>query len=109
MEPGINTVPDNLYWSSGPFEVGILPPYGAKRDAIKNALSYLEQFRSECQIHYMAFNGVVGGRAAALEQYRRAFRPENVDAMFSVGTQFPGGEQSLGKSTIAQIKQGRFS
>ena len=59
-------------------------------------------------MQYMAFNGVVGGRAAALEQYSHVFRPENRDTMFYVGTQFPDREQSLGKSTIAQMTQGDF-
>ena len=88
--------------------MGIWYPHGENLGAINAALRHLEQFRSECQMYYMAFNGMLGGRTAALEQYRHIFRPENLDSMFSVGTQFPDREQSPGHSTIVQIKQRDF-
>ena len=108
VKPTTNETDEGLYWSGGPFRVGISHSLGQKPDAINDAVRHLEEFRSECQMHYMAFNGVVGGRAAALELYRRRFSTENRDAKFFVGTQFPDDEQSPGSSTIAQMTQGDF-
>ena len=108
MKQEVDETNEGLYWSGGPFQVGILHSPGENPDAINVAVRHLEEFRSECQMQYMAFNGVIGGRAAALERYQGIFRPETRDAMFSVGTQFPDGEQSPSQSTIAQMKQGDF-
>ena len=108
MEPTMNEAIEGLYWSGGPFRVEILHSSGEDPDAINDAVRHLEEYRSECQMHYMAFNGVIGGRAAAREQYLRIFRPEHRDATFSVGTQLPDGEQSPGRSVVAQTTQGAF-
>ena len=104
----MNEAKTGLYWSGGPFRVAISHASGADPDAINDALRHLEAYRVECQMHYMAFNGVIGGRFAARERYLRMFRPEYRDAAFSVGSQLPDGEQSPGRSVIAQTTQGAF-
>lgn len=88
--------------------MGILNYSGKSPDSIPRAVNHLEEFRSDRQMHYMAFNGVVGSRSAALEKHRSIFAPATRDLMFYAGTQFPDREQSPGSSTIVQVKQSEF-
>lgn len=104
----MNEARGGLYWSGGPFQVEIVHSSGAGAAGIDDALRHLEEYRTKCQMHYMAFHGVVGGRIAAREQYLRIFWPEYRNAKFSIGTQLPDGEQAPGRSVVAQTTQGAF-
>ena len=75
--------------------------------AVQDALKLIEQFCSECQMQYMAFN-LMGGRLLAHERFRSIYDPQNYAKLVFVGTQYPDGEQSPGKSAIAQTKQGNL-
>ena len=97
-----------LYWTGGPFRVGLSYPVGTSSTAVDSAITILESYRSECQQQFIVFNGVVNGRYLAFKKYSNAFDAAHADKKISIGTAFPGSEQSPGKSTIAEMKQGEL-
>lgn len=101
-----NLQPSKLYWDGGPFRVRLYPNPGTPQHAVDTAISILEEFRTDCQKQYIAFNGVVNGRQLAYERFRPLMKSK--DKRFFVGTAFPEVGQSPGKSTIAQMSQGEF-
>ena len=93
-----------LYWTAGPAKVRLYhAPTTPKAKAVET-VRLLEEFRSQCQRLWFAFDGMMNGRPLALERWRelKAGKHNRV----SVGTQFPDQDQSVGKSTFAQITFG---
>lgn len=86
--------------------MGLAHPRSSPPQAAAQALTVLEEFRSECQKAYCAFDGTVNGQLDAVARYRKLFsRP---DKRFSVGSGPPGGQQLPGRSTIATLRQGEL-
>ena len=104
------TVPrqSKLYWTGGLFRVSLYCPVDASRDAVSAAITILEHYRSECQKQFVAFDGVVNGRALAFKKYNNLFDPAHSDKKISIGTAPPDSDQLPGKSTIAEMQQGEF-
>ena len=95
-----------LYWTGGPAQVRLYHAPTTPRVQVVESVRLLEDFRSQCQRLWFAFDGMVNGRPLALERLRelKAGRHNRV----SVGTQFPDQDQSIGKSTFAQITVGEL-
>ena len=104
------TVPKQteLYWTGGLFRVTLSYPMGTSSNAVNAAITILENYRSECQQQFIAFNFVVIGSALAFEKYTKGFDPVHSDKKILIGTAFPDSEQSPGKSTVAGMKQGEL-
>ena len=97
---------NGLYWTNGPMRVRIKPPSDVPDADTSAAIRVLEDFRFQCQRLYVAFNGMVNGRSRMLEYWRS----QNVSRSnsLSIGSQFPDGEQSIGRSTIARVTFGEL-
>ena len=103
----LSTTPSDLYWRGGPFRVGLAHPRSCVPEAAARALAELEDFRSECQKAYCAFDGTVNGQQLdAVARYRKLFSSPH--KRFSVGRGRPGGPQLPGRSTIATLGQGEL-
>ena len=90
-----------LYWTSGPAKVSLCYGQAVSKTDANAAIGMLEDFRSQCQRLWFAFDGMINGRPLALQQWRRG--KAGTHNRFSAGNQFPDQEQSIGKSTIAHI------
>ncbi|MCY3813359.1 MAG: hypothetical protein OXH15_16315 [Gammaproteobacteria bacterium] len=99
--------PARPYWSGWPFRVVLVHRPGAfLSDQVAAAVAVLDEFRAECHRAYFAFNGTVNGRFDASVTYGKLLRGR--DRRFTVGTEFPDGEQRPGKSTIASLTVGEL-
>ena len=95
-----------LYWSGGPVQARLYHAPSVPEADVKAAVGILDEFRSQCQRLWFAFNGMINGRPLALQQWRQ--RNAGRHNRLSVGTQFPDQEQSTGRSTIAGISIGEL-
>ena len=93
-----------LYWIDGPARMRLYHNPELPEEIVSAAVSILDDFRSQCQRLWFAFDGMVNGRPLALQRFKEMNASRNNS--LSVGTQFPDQEQSLGKSTFAQITFG---
>lgn len=96
-------MPD-LYWTSGPARMRLYHDPDLPEATAKEAVSILDDFRSQCQRLWFAFDGLINGRPLALQRFQE-MNPSQINTV-SVGSQFPDQEQSLGKSTFAQMNFG---
>ena len=95
-----------LYWTNGPMRVGIKHYSDTPEANVSAAIKMLEDFRFRCQRLYVAFDGLVNGRPRMLEYWRQQKVSRN--NKLTMGTQFPNGEQSIGRSTIAEVTFGEL-
>ena len=95
-----------LYWTGGPARVSLIHTLNVTEADSKAAVDILEDFRSQCQRIWFAFDGMTIGRALTLQQLQQ--QKVGRHNKLSVGTQFPDQEQSVGKSTFAQITFGEL-
>ena len=98
-------LPD-LYWTEGPFRVALQCPANTPQHLYTKTISLLEDYRSDCQRQFCAFSGSVNGRLLAYDKFSSLLKSR--DNTFFVGTGKPDTEQRLGRSTIAQMRQGDF-
>lgn len=94
----------NLYWTGGPAHVKLVHAPTMPKPKAEEAVQLLDDYRSQCQRLWFAFSGLINGRPLALERWRQ--QKVGSHNRLSVGTQFPDQDQSLGKSTFAQITFG---
>ena len=95
-----------LYWTGGPAQIRVsYASPTSEADSIETQ-QILEDFRSQCQWLWFAFDGMINGRPLMLERWRQQ-KVARHSRLF-VGTQFPEQEQSVGKSTFAQITFGEL-
>ena len=95
-----------LYWTGGQPQIKIFYESPVSEADSIEALRILEDFRSQCQRLWFAFNGMINGRPLMVERWRQQQIARH-NRLF-VGTQFPEQEQSVGKSTFAQITFGEL-
>ncbi|MCY3759979.1 MAG: hypothetical protein OXH50_01905 [Gemmatimonadetes bacterium] len=90
-----------LYWTDGPAQIRLYhTPTISKADSMA-AVRILDDFRGQCQLLWFAFDGMINGRSLSLQQLRQLKVSKH--NKLSVGTQFPEQEQSIGRSTFAEI------
>ncbi len=95
-----------LYWTGGPAQIRLFhAPSILEANAIE-AVRILEDFRSQCQRLWFAFDGMINGRPLMVHRWQE----QNVARhnRLSVGTKFPDQEQAVGESTFAQITFGEL-
>ncbi len=95
-----------LYWTKGPAYVSVYWASPPSKDIALEVIRILEEFRSQCQRLWFAFDGMMNGRPLAVQRFKEMNGKR--DNRLSVGNQFPDQEQSIGNSTIAQIKFGEL-
>lgn len=95
-----------LYWTGGPFRVGLGHPNTSSPASVRDALAALEDFRDACQRQYIAFHGMINGRHIAYEQFKALMKDR--DKTVHVGTAFPEDEQRPGHSWIGKIPVGQL-
>ena len=96
----------DLYWTGGPAQVKLYHPPTTPKANAAEAVRILEDFRSQCQRLWFAFDGMINGRPLALERWRK-LKAERHNRV-SVGTQFPDQDQSVGQSTFVQMTVGEL-
>ncbi len=95
-----------LYWTDGPAQICLYHEPTIPKTKAVEIVRLLEEFRSQCQRLWFAFDGMINGRPLALERWGR-LKAERHN-LLSVGSQFPDQDQSVGKSTFAQISFGEL-
>ena len=95
-----------LYWTNGSAQIRLYHASMPEAE-VKAAIGILDDFRSQCQRLWFAFDGMINGRPLALQQLQQ--RGASRHNTLSAGTQFPDQEQSIGKSTIASINIGELT
>ena len=98
---------EKLYWTDGPAQIRLYhTPSISKADSMA-AVRILDDFRAQCQRLWFAFDGMINGRSLSLQQLRQ-LKVSKKHNRLSVGTQFPEQEQSIGRSTFAEIPFGEL-
>ena len=95
-----------VYWTGGQAQIKIFYESPVSEADSIEALRILEDFRSQCQRLWFAFNGMINGRPLMVERWRQQQIARH-NRLF-VGAQLPEQEQSVGKSTFAQITFGEL-
>ena len=84
-----------LYWSGGPFRVALVHQRESfSSDAVTKAVAVLEEFRTECQKAYFAFNGVRERSARCVDQVSAANEKKGCHLLCRDG--FPGRRATTG-------------
>ena len=96
----------NLYWTGGVARVKLYCEPSIPGADVELAVQLLDDFRSQCQQLWFAFNGLINGRDLALQRYQQMNAGRH-NRLF-VGSQFPDQEQSVGSSTTASITFGEL-
>ena len=95
-----------LFWTEGPAKIRLYHTPSISTVDSMAAVRILDDFRAQCQRLWFAFNGMINGRSLSLQRFRQLEVSKH--NKLSVGTQFPEQEQSIGRSTIAEIPFGEL-
>lgn len=95
-----------LYWTAGPAQIKLFHASSIPEANAIEAVRILEDFRSQCQRLWFAFDGMINGRPLMVQRWQEQ-KVARHNKLF-VGTQFPGQDQAVGKSTFAQITFGEL-
>ena len=95
-----------LYWTGGPARIKLYHPESISEADSKAAVRVLDDFRAQSQRIWFAFDGLINGRPLALQKWQQ--RKAGEHNRLTVGTQLPNREQSIGRSTFAQITFGEL-
>ena len=95
-----------LYWTGGPAEIRVFyASPTSEADSIETQ-QILEDFLSQCQRLWFAFDGVINGRPLMVQHWQEQ-KVESHNRLFA-GTGFPEQEQVVGRSTFANITFGEL-
>lgn len=103
-----NPQSSELYWTGGPFQVGLRSQVDTPHYVIDQAVATLDEFCSECHKQYFAFNGMVNGRFLAYKKLKPILKLRDNKITIGAAASLPDAKQLPGKSTIAQMSQGEL-
>lgn len=95
-----------LYWTGGLAQIRIFYAFPIPKGDSIEALRILDDFRSQWQRLWFAFDGNINGRPLMVQRWQQQ-KVERHNRLF-IGNQFPEQEQSVGKSTFARITFGEL-